>query len=180
MLTTVPLELVLENRYYGESFPTLPDLSTKSLRFLDTAQTIADMAYFAQNIVFPGFEDKNLTSANVPYIMYGSSLSGSQAAFVRKTYPDVYWGAIASSATLEAIEDGWNYLSPIAKYGEPECISIMQKITNSNDNIIAFNSKALTDALKTVWGLPNVTYTGMHHSLFLVLCYSQDFRYDTY
>lgn len=61
--------VVLEHRYYGESFPT-PDLSTKNLRFLTTEQALADEAYFAQNIVFPGFEDVDLTSKTTAYIGY--------------------------------------------------------------------------------------------------------------
>lgn len=31
-----------------------PDLATENLRFLTTAQALADEAYFAQNIKFPG------------------------------------------------------------------------------------------------------------------------------
>jgi len=83
--------VVLEHRYYGTSFP-VPDLSTESLRFLTTDQALADEAYFARNVVFPGLEDKNLTAPNVAYIGYGGSYAGAFNAFLRKLYPDVFWG----------------------------------------------------------------------------------------
>lgn len=83
--------VILEHRYYGTSFPT-PDLSTKNLRFLTTEQALADEAYFAQNIVFPGLEDKDLTAPNTAYIGYGGSYAGAFNAFLRTQYPEVFWG----------------------------------------------------------------------------------------
>lgn len=98
--------VVLEHRYYGESFPT-PDLSTENLRFLTTEQALADQAYFAKNIVFPGLEDTDLTSKTTAYIAYGGSYAGAFVAFLRVQYPDVYWGAISSSGVTMAIWDYW-------------------------------------------------------------------------
>lgn len=109
--------VILEHRYYGSSFPT-PDLSTKNLRFLTTQQALADMAYFAQNIKFPGLESCDLTSKTTPYIAYGGSYAGGFVAFLRTTYPDVYFGSIASSGVTEAVWDFWRYYSPVAQYGE--------------------------------------------------------------
>jgi len=83
--------VVLEHRYYGTSFPTR-DLSTENLRFLTTRQALADTAYFAQNVVFEGLEGKNLTAPNTAYIAYGGSYAGAFVAFLRTTYPDVYFG----------------------------------------------------------------------------------------
>lgn len=59
--------VVLEMRMYGKSFVT-PDLSTDNLRFLDTKQSLADAANFAQNVKFPGLEDQNLTASKAPWI----------------------------------------------------------------------------------------------------------------
>lgn len=85
------IAVVLEHRYYGTSFPT-PDLSTENLRFLTTQQALADTAYFAKNVVFEGLEDENLTAPHTPYIAYGGSYAGAFVAFLRKTYPDIYYG----------------------------------------------------------------------------------------
>lgn len=83
--------VILEHRYYGTSFPT-PDLSTPNLRFLTTEQALADMAYFAQHVVFEGLEDKNLTAPETAYFGYGGSYAGAFVAFMRVVYPDVYYG----------------------------------------------------------------------------------------
>lgn len=88
---TSGLGVVLEHRYYGESFPT-PDLSTENLRFLTTEQALADEAYFAQHVVFEGLEHLDLTAPHVPYIGYGGSYAGAFNAFLRTVYPDVFWG----------------------------------------------------------------------------------------
>ena len=85
------IAVVLEHRYYGTSFPT-PDLSRANLRFLTTQQALADTAYFAENVVFEGLEDHKLTAPHTPYIAYGGSYAGAFVAFLRKTYPHIYYG----------------------------------------------------------------------------------------
>lgn len=103
------MSVVLEHRYYGYSFPTRY-LTKKDLRFLTTEQALADEAYFAQNVKFPGYEDKDLTSKSTPWIAYGGSYAGAFVAFLRVTYPDVFWGAISSSGVTKAIWDYWAYV----------------------------------------------------------------------
>ena len=90
-VATNGIAVVLEHRYYGTSFPT-PDLSTENLRFLTTQQALADTAFFARNVVFEGLEDQNLTAPHTAYIAYGGSYAGAFVAFLRKTYPDTYFG----------------------------------------------------------------------------------------
>jgi hypothetical protein len=70
--------VVLEHRYYGKSFPAA-DLSIRNLRFLDTQQALADTAYFAQNVKFPGLENLELKPDQTPWIVYGGSYAGSFA-----------------------------------------------------------------------------------------------------
>ena len=94
------IAVVLEHRYYGTSFPT-PDLSTENLRFLTTQQALADTDYFARNVVFEGLEDQDLTAPNTPYIAYGGSYAGAFVAFLRKTYPDTYYGAYLDTSRME-------------------------------------------------------------------------------
>jgi hypothetical protein len=90
-VATNGIGVVLEHRYYGTSNP-MPDYSTNNLRFLTTDQALADEAYFAQNVVFKGLEHLNLTAPHVAYIGYGGSYAGAFNAFLRKLYPDVFWG----------------------------------------------------------------------------------------
>jgi hypothetical protein len=107
------MSVVFEHRYYGYSFPT-HNLTTEDLRFLTTEQAMADQAYFAQNVVFPGHEDKNLTSYTTPWITYGGSYAGAFVAFLRVKYPDIFWGAISSSGVTKAIYNYWQYYEPVS------------------------------------------------------------------
>lgn len=80
-------------------------------------------------------------------------------AFLRKLYPDIYWGAISSFGVTEAIYDYWKYYEPIRQYGPPAGLSATQKIVNVVDNIlIGKNDTNLTRELKTAFGLQSVTY----------------------
>ncbi|KAL9577769.1 MAG: hypothetical protein Q9212_006153 [Teloschistes hypoglaucus] len=148
--------VILEHRYYGKSFPT-PDLSTANLRFLTTDQALADMAYFAQNVVFEGLEDKCLTAPTTAYFGYGGSYAGAFVAFLRVLYPEVYYGAISSSGVTEAIWDFWRYYEPVRKYGPPDCIDKQTKLINVVDNILLNNTK-YTAQLKSAFGMESITY----------------------
>ncbi|EHY55323.1 putative extracellular serine carboxypeptidase [Exophiala dermatitidis] len=150
--------VVLEHRYYGTSFPT-PDLSTDNLRFLSTEQALADQAYFASHVVFPGLEHLNLTAPGTPYIAYGGSYAGGLVAFLRVLYPDLTWGSISSSGVTEAIYDYWQYYEPIRQYGPPECIATQEKLINVVDNILTHNDSTTVTELKTGFGLGNLTYS---------------------
>ena len=66
------LAVVLEHRYYGHSFPELVR-NIEAFRFLSVEQAMADQAYFAQNVAFPGKEHLNLTSPNTPWFAIGCS-----------------------------------------------------------------------------------------------------------
>jgi len=153
------ISVVLEHRYYGTSFPT-PDLSTENLRFLTTQQALADEAYFAQHITFPGLEHYgDLSSNTTAYISYGGSYPGAFSAFLRIQYPDIFWGSISSSGVTKAIYDYWQYFEPIAEGGPAGCIDLQKKLTNVVDKIlIGKNNTGLTQELKSVFGLGNVTH----------------------
>ncbi|RMJ08845.1 hypothetical protein BHE90_000662 [Fusarium euwallaceae] len=144
--------VILEHRYYGTSFP-VPDLKTKNLRFLSTEQALADTAYFAENVKFPGFEDRNLTAASTPYIIYGGSYAGAFAAFARKIYPDIFWGGISSSGVTEAIIDYWEYFEAARLFAPGDCASTTQKLTQIVDKILLGKNKEEKKKLKIAFGL---------------------------
>ncbi|MCJ1291575.1 hypothetical protein MMC34_003120 [Xylographa carneopallida] len=150
------LGVILEHRYYGTSFPT-PDLSTENLRFLTTAQALADTAYFAENVVFPGLEHHNLTASAVPWVAYGGSYAGAFVAFLRVLYPNVFWGAISSSGVVKAIYDYWEYYEPVRQYGPADCITTTQSVIHVVDNIL-LNHTSLVGQLQKTFLMPNVTY----------------------
>ncbi|QDS70390.1 hypothetical protein FKW77_009275 [Venturia effusa] len=153
------LSVIVEHRYYGTSFP-VPDLSIENLRFLTTDQSLADTAYFAKNVVFEGLEiEGGLTSDDAPWIVYGGSYAGAYVAFLRKLYPEVFFGAISSSGVPEAIIDYWQYWLGPLNYGPPDCMATTQDFFQVVDGIlIGKNDTKLTSRLKTAFLLPNVTY----------------------
>ncbi|KAF6840564.1 extracelular serine carboxypeptidase [Colletotrichum musicola] len=148
--------VILEHRYYGKSFP-VPDLSTDNLRFLSTDQALADTAYFAKHITFPGYEDLNLTAPETPYIAYGGSYAGAFAAFLRKLYPEVFWGGISSSGVTAAIIDYWEYLEAARLFAPGDCAETTQKLTHFVDNILLGRSEDVkpdhVSQLKDLFGL---------------------------
>ncbi|KAJ8123549.1 hypothetical protein ONZ43_g536 [Nemania bipapillata] len=152
--------VILEHRYYGSSIPT-KDFSTENLRFLTTDQALADTAYFANNIKFPGLESLDLSPKTTPWIAYGGSYAGAFVALLRKLYPDAYWGAISSSGVPEAIWDYYNYFEAAAVYGPAACVANTRKFTDIIDKIlIGKKGTKYVSQLKTVFGLPNVTHDG--------------------
>ena len=90
MNATNGLGVILENRYYGESYPYNTS-TTDQLAYLTTEQTIADNAYFATHATFPGIKG-NLSAPTTPWILYGGSLAGAQTAFSIKQYGSLLYG----------------------------------------------------------------------------------------
>ncbi|TDZ47153.1 putative extracellular serine carboxypeptidase [Colletotrichum trifolii] len=152
--------VILEHRYYGRSVP-VADFSTENLRFLTTDQALADTAYFAQNIVFPGkLANVSLTAPDTPWIVYGGSYAGAFVAFLRKVYPDIFWGAISSSGVTAAVTDFWEYYEAARLYAPEGCAETTQKLTHVVDNILLQKDGTTEDdmvTLKTAFGLENVT-----------------------
>lgn len=148
--------VVLEHRYYGDSMP-VDRLDTDSLRFLTTEQSLHDSAYFAQNVVFPGFRGQDFSPRKIPWIYYGGSYAGAKSAFARKLFPDVFWGAIASSAVTTAVLDFHDYYTPIMEHGPRECIEHLTNHTALIDSVLALNSSLLTPRLKGAFGLGGIT-----------------------
>lgn len=147
--------VVFEHRYYGKSIPT-ENFSTENLRFLSTDQALADMAYFAKHAEFEGLP--SLTAPDTAYIAYGGSYAGALVAFLRKLYPDVYWGAISSSGVTAAIWDYWEYFEAARLFAPTECVEATQTLTHFIDTILI--SKSSTDLprrLKSMFGLANLS-----------------------
>ncbi|KAK3060519.1 hypothetical protein LTS18_008367, partial [Coniosporium uncinatum] len=154
MQATNGLGVILENRYYGKSYP-FNTSTTDELAYLTTEQTIADNAYFAQHATFPGV-DCNLTAPGTPWILYGGSLAGAQTAFSVKTYGGehgVLFGGIASSGTTKALLEYPQWYDPIQKYAPGDCTSSINAIIDKIDYIISKNETEAIQTLKELFGL---------------------------
>ncbi|KAL1900693.1 hypothetical protein Cpir12675_000827 [Ceratocystis pirilliformis] len=155
-MATNGIMVILEQRYYGSSVPT-PDFTTKNMRFLTTEQSMADIAWFSQSVVFPGHEQRDLTSENTPWILYGSHYSGSLAAFTRQNYPSLFTGAITSSAMTYAVEDFGDYYEAARRFAPENCATVTQAIIGLVDDIILSQNPQDKNSLFGLFGLTGLT-----------------------
>uniref|UniRef100_A0A7S4KRF4 Thymus-specific serine protease n=1 Tax=Paramoeba aestuarina TaxID=180227 RepID=A0A7S4KRF4_9EUKA len=118
--------VVLEHRFYGESFPT-STLATENLALLTSQQALADAAHFLTD-----FQNKMGFSPNQT-VVFGCSYSGALSAWFREKYSDLVVGSIAPSSPVEAILNftGFYGLFEQAASGFPGCsYRIQQAIGN--------------------------------------------------
>lgn len=157
MKATNGLGVILENRYYGDSYP-FENSTTDNLRFLTNEQTIADNAYFAQNAVFPDVAGgDNLTAATTPWILYGGSLAGAETAFSLVKYEGLLWGGIASSAVVHAVHGYPEWYNPIQANGPSDCITRINNIIDKIDFLIETNNAEAIQQVKEIFGLGTLT-----------------------
>ncbi|KAF2465344.1 peptidase S28 [Lindgomyces ingoldianus] len=149
------LGVILEHRYYGTSFP-VHDLSVENMRFLSTEQALAEIDYFARNVEFEGI-DHDMTAPRTPWIVYGGSYAGAQAAFLRVVYPETFFGAISSSGVTKAIYDYWEYFEPIRQFAPPDCVKGTQLVVDVVDKILMGNNTDKIAELKAAFGLGRVS-----------------------
>lgn len=157
MSATNGLGIILENRYYGDSYPYNTS-SPEELRFLTTEQTIADNAYFAQNAQLANVTDGNNLTADVrPWILYGGSLAGGQTAFSLVTYGDILWGGIASSGVIHSVHAYPEWYYPIQKFGPSDCVTRINNIIDKFDSLVRANNTAAIQQFKEIFGLGNLS-----------------------
>ena len=94
------LGIVLENRYYGGSYP-FNTTTTDQLAYMTAEQTIADINAFALHVNLPGFA--GLNAPKQPWILYGGSLAGAYTAFAMKTYGETLYAGISSSGVVQGV-----------------------------------------------------------------------------
>ncbi|KAH9855843.1 peptidase S28 [Lenzites betulinus] len=150
------LAIVLEHRYYGESIPVL-NFTTDSLRWLNNDQAAADSANFIDNVTFSGIPG-DLTAPGTPWIYYGGSYGGARAAHMRVLYPDLVFGAISSSGVVHATIDDWRYMDIIRQSAPAACMAQVEKVVDEVDSFLASPNPATRHAIKSVFGVPNITY----------------------
>ena len=155
MNATNGLGVILENRYYGESYPYSTS-TTDQLAYFTTEQTIADNAYFATHATFPSIES-NLSAPETPWILYGGSLAGAQTAFSIKQYGDLLYGGIASSAVIHAVLAYPEWYAPIQKFAPQDCVTSINNIIDKFDALLAANNTQAINEFKAIFGLEALT-----------------------
>lgn len=76
------------------------DTSTENLKYLNSEQALADLAYFIN-----GMNAKYESVSISKWIVFGGSYSGTLAAWLRLKYPHLVLGAVSSSGPLKAKVD---------------------------------------------------------------------------
>ncbi|KAF3186713.1 hypothetical protein TWF788_002939 [Orbilia oligospora] len=137
--------IVLEHRYYGKSYVT-PNLTVENLKWLNTAQSLKDNAYFAENLwkELPA-NLSHIRPDTAPFISYGGSYAGAKSAFLQIEYPETYYGSLASSAVTWAGENFWEYNEPVRKVGDPICIAILEETSKRIDTYSKVGGPIWTD-----------------------------------
>jgi hypothetical protein len=155
MEATNGLGVIIENRYYGESYPYNTS-TTDQLAFLTTEQTVADFANFAQYATFPGI-DADLTAPGTPWILYGGSLAGQETAFSIKLHGDVLYAGIASSAPIWLPVGYADWYDPIIKFGPQDCVTRISRIVDNFDALVNSGNRPAVEKFKELFGLEVVT-----------------------
>ncbi|KAI0670867.1 peptidase S28 [Trametes maxima] len=146
--------VVLEHRYYGKSI-AVQNLTTDSLRWLNNAQSAADSAHFMANVKFPGIEE-DLTAPGHPWIYYGGSYAGARAAHMKILYPELVFGAIASSGVTHASLENWEYMEIIRRAADPKCSHNLQTSIQIIDALL--DIPITRKPLKALFGLAELEH----------------------
>ncbi|CAH1109164.1 unnamed protein product [Psylliodes chrysocephalus] len=127
------LLIFVEHRYYGQSLPFGNDSfsSLKQLKYLSTAQALADFAFVSKYLktTLSETDDRQPT-----VVAYGASYGGMLAAWLRMKYPYLVTGTIASSAPmfdfpgLTKCDTFYEKITQVyAEYGGEECVEMIKR-----------------------------------------------------
>lgn len=75
---------------------------------------------------------------------------------MRVLYPDLVYGAIASSGVVQASVSDWQYYDTIRQFAPTDCIKQLETAVEEFDALIS-TSQTAEQAIKSLYGFPNVT-----------------------
>ncbi|KAJ2695779.1 hypothetical protein H4R19_005812, partial [Coemansia spiralis] len=145
------LLLIMEHRYYGESYP-VSDMSGPSMRFLTVNNALEDIAHFIRNArpFVKSAIDVDISPTS-KWIAIGGSYSATLAAWARAKYPNLVHAAYASSAPVLARADFYQYDEVVGQAlpCAPEIAEAVQVL----DRILDSGNRTLIDSWKRAFGL---------------------------
>ncbi|RXW23935.1 hypothetical protein EST38_g1914 [Candolleomyces aberdarensis] len=129
--------VVLEHRFYGESYP-FPDLSVDGLKFHTISQALQDFVYFARNVklAMPGGDGEGIRPHRSPWIFVGGSYAGALAAFIVEQHPGVFWAAYSSAGVVQPKIDFWQYWTPVEQHMPANCTADTKAVVSLIDEAI--------------------------------------------
>ncbi|CAK5268823.1 unnamed protein product [Mycena citricolor] len=150
--------IVMEHRYWGKSIP-FADYSTANMKYFTIHNAVQDYAYFAQNVALPWASGAKVTPPpTTAWILNGGSYPGVLAAYVKQTFPDLFYASYATSAPVQAIYDFFGYFVPVAAGAPQNCSTDMKRVITHWDKVMTQGKPAEKRKLMTLFGFGNVTH----------------------
>ena len=84
------------------------------------------------------------------------SYAGARSAHMKVLYPDVVFGAIASSGVTFATIDNWRYYDIIRQFADQECIKQVETTVSELDVLLSSNKTR--PLIQGFFGVPNITH----------------------
>lgn len=117
--------VVLEHRYYGDSWPVQNLIGEQNMRFLSVDQALEDGAVFLRWLrtsgLVPGW------SASTKAVVFGCSYSGALSAWFRFRYPELVVGSVAPSGPVAATVDYSSFYDHFEYSAGPTCSEATRK-----------------------------------------------------
>jgi pimeloyl-ACP methyl ester carboxylesterase len=122
------------------------------LKFLNTKQALADLAYFIESYQRDQINAVYNLSADHQnqWVALGGSYPGALSAWFRIKYPHLVVGAISSSGVVNAILNFTDFDKQVARAAGPECAAALREATaqiesNLPESKSWFNAEELSD-----------------------------------
>lgn len=109
------LSVTVEHRYYGNSIP-FKSMATSNLRYFTVEQAMEDFVNFRLFI-----QTNYNISDDIPWLLDGCSYSGAVSAWMKASYPNLFFGSIAGSSVIEARIDFSQYVVEMGKQLPSDC-----------------------------------------------------------
>lgn len=94
---------------------------------------------------------------------------------MKVTYPELVYGAIASSGVTYATISNWQYYDIIRQFASPACVKQIETAVEEFDDLLT-KSNATKQAIQALYGLPNVTHSADVGSV-LAVCWTNSCTY---
>ncbi|KAK1598240.1 serine carboxypeptidase S28 [Colletotrichum navitas] len=144
--------ILIEHRYYGESWP-FKTSTADTLQYLDVPQAIYDNIHFAQTANLPFDTNKGANANKSPWVLVGGSYAGALAAWTSVVAPGTFAAYHASSAVVQAIEDFWQFFTPIEQALPQNCSTDIKLVIQQVDRVLENGTAQEVDAMKQKFGL---------------------------
>ncbi|KAF9881706.1 hypothetical protein CkaCkLH20_00852 [Colletotrichum karsti] len=151
--------ILFEHRYYGKSQP-FEEMTAETLQYHTVPQSIYDNKYFAESVKLK-FDKKGGANADKsPWVLIGGSYPGALAAWQSVITPGVFAAHHASSAVVQAIEDFWQFFTPIEQALPRNCSADVKLVVKKVDSILDKGDKKKIAAMKNDFGLASLDDDG--------------------